>query len=259
MTAVRVTAAGLVTGWGAGVAALPADARRAAAGRAVVAASVPRPEGERFRRTTRECLLGVAAVGALLEDGGLAPADVRGRGTALVYVTAAAYGASNRLFIDAAAAPGGAIHFPYTAPSAVPAEVTIEFGLTGPYVILLGGRETTLEALRSAERLLVRGSCARALVLAVETFEECADLWARGRWTCGRPLTEAAACVLLEPAGAGRPGPEPRCAAGLEALARRRVGETLACGPLIALALARAGGHATTSNPAAPPGAREES
>lgn len=252
MTAVRVTAAGLVTGWGAGVAALPGDARRAAAGRPVLVASIPRPEGERFRRATRECLLGMAAVGALLEDGGLAPAAIRGPDTALVYVTAAAYGASNRLFIDAAAAPGGAIHFPYTAPSAVPAEVTIEFGLTGQYVILLGGPETTLEALRAAERLLARGACARALVLAVETFEECADLWARGRWMCARPLTEAAACVLLEPAGAGRPGPDPRRAADLEALARRRAGETLACGPLIALALARAAERTTTADPAAP-------
>jgi hypothetical protein len=36
----------------------------------------------------------------------------------------------------------------------------------------------------------------------------------------------------------------PRAATELETRARRRVGETLACGPLIALALAREGGAA---------------
>jgi len=134
----------------------------------------------------------------------------------------------------------GALHFPYTAPSAVPGEVAIEFGLTGPYEILLGGAAATIDAFWRATRLLALGRCRRALVLAVETFGECADLYARGRWLVRRPLVESAACALLVPgalAAAYAPAAAP---SQLETLARARASETLACGPLIALALARA-------------------
>ncbi len=231
----RLAAVGVLTGWGEGVAALPDDARRAARGRRVVALSPP-PSSERLRRATRECRLGVAAVRSLLAAAGLEPAAIAGADTALLYVSAGAYGAANRAFIES---PGGALHFPYTAPSAVPAEVTIEFGLTGPYIILIGGGAVTIEALAQAERLLGQGSCERALVLAVETFAECADLYARARWAVGSPLVEAAACALFTP---GPPvltvGPAPG-GSRLTDLARRRAGETFACGPLIGLALAR--------------------
>jgi hypothetical protein len=81
----------------------------------------------------------------------------------------------------------------------------------------------------------------------VETFDECAALWRRARWTLPGPLVEAAACALVV-AGV----PDVAAASGsavgtLEAVAQRRAGSTMACGPLIALALAReAGGGATT-------------
>ena len=65
----RVLGVGLLTGWGAGVAALPEDARRAAGERRVVTAATPPLAGERFRRATRECLLGVAAVEAAWSGG----------------------------------------------------------------------------------------------------------------------------------------------------------------------------------------------
>ena len=242
MTGTEVAAVGVVTGWGESAAALPPDAVRAAAGRRLIAARRSMATGERFRRATRECLLGVGAVEALLREGNLGRAEIGGGETALIYVTAAAYGSSNRAFIEAEAARP--VHFPYTAPSAVPAEVAIEFGLTGPYVILLGGAAATLDGLWQATLLLGRGRCARALVLAVETFAECEDLWARGRWLVRPPLVESAACALLVPgpwratyAPATTPSP-------LETLARARAGETLACAPLIALALARAAGGA---------------
>lgn len=234
-------AVGLLTGWGAGAAALPADAARAAAGRAVIALDGLARDGDRFRRATREGLLAVAAVEAALEAAGLPSQAVRGPDTALVYVTAAAYGASNRAFVQAA--PGtGTLEFPYTAPSAVPAEVAIAFGCGGPYVTLIGGAVATLEALWQAARLLARGACRRALVLAVETFAECEDLWRRGRRLVGGPLVEAAACAVVEP-GAPEAPPAPAAApAPLEVLARQRAGETLACAPLVALALAGAAG-----------------
>src|SRR2546428_590532 len=213
-----------------------------AAGRRVIAVEPPRAAGERFRRATRECLLGVAAVEALLREASLGPEAIRGDETALVYVTAAAYGSSNRAFIQAIAS--STLHFPYTAPSAVPAEVAIEFGLTGPYVILIGGAAATIDGLWQATLLLRRGQCRRALVLAVETFAECEDLWARGRWLVRPPLVESAACALVVP-GPWRATYAPAPALSpLEALARARAGETLACAPLIALALARAAGDA---------------
>jgi len=244
VTGTEVAAVGVVTGWGEGAAALPSDAVRAAAGRRVIAAARPPLVGERFRRATRECLLGVAAVEALLREANLEREEIRGCETALVYVTAAGYGAANHGFIVAGAATGATLHFPYTAPSAVPAEVAIEFGLTGPYVILLGGAAATIDGLWQATLQVGRGQCRRALVLAVETFSECEELWARGRWLLRPPLVESAACALLIPGPSRATYAPAPTESPLEALARARAGETLACAPLIALALARAGGGA---------------
>ena len=261
-TGTTVEAVAVLTGWGHGIRALPADAARAAAGRAVIPLFRPVLEGERFRRATRECLLGVAAVDALLRESDIARDMIRGSATALIYVTGAAYGASNQAFIVAesmrqasseggltekragSVASSGTLHFPYTAPSAMAGEVAIEFGLTGPYGILIGGAAATIDALWQATRLLVGGGCERALVLAVETFEECAALYARGRWLVRRPLVEAAACALLVPGALRARYDAPRTPSMLETLARVRAGETLACAPLIALALARDGGTA---------------
>ena len=270
MTGSEVAAVGVVTGWGQSAVALPPDAVRAAAGRRVIAVEPPRAAGERFRRATRECLLGVAAVEALLREANIEREEIRGCETALVYVTAAGYGAANHGFIVAGAARrdvgagaanteysvGGprkaragavassTLHFPYTAPSAVPAEVAIEFGLTGPYVILLGGAAATIDGLWQATLQVGRGRCRRALVLAVETFSECEELWARGRWLLRPPLVESAACALLIPGPSRATYAPASTESPLEALARARAGETLACAPLIALALARAGGGA---------------
>jgi 3-oxoacyl-[acyl-carrier-protein] synthase II len=256
VTGTAVAAVSVLTGWGEGVRALPADATHAAAGRAIVPLGRPALEGERFRRATRECLLGVAAVDALLRDHGVSRDEVKGSATALLYVTAGAYGASNHAWVAADAARpaesadrrrgavAGTLHFPYTAPSVMSGEVAIEFGLTGPYGILIGGAAATIDALWQATLLLQAGRCERALVLAVETFEDCAELYARGRWLVGRPLVEAAACALLVPGAWRTRYDAPRAATELETRTRARAGETLACGPLIALALAREGGAA---------------
>ncbi len=235
----RVEAVGLLTGWGEGAAALPADARVAATGRGVIPLARPVLDGERFRRATRECLLGVVAVEAMLRDAGLDREAIRGPRTALVFVTAAAYGASN---VDWLAGQAGTLHFPYTAPSVLPGEVAIEFGLTGPYVILIGGPTATVDGLWQAGRLLAGGQCERALVLAVETFAACATLWRRARWTLPGPMVESAACALIGP---GATAPAFRAAAAvapLERVAEARAGRTLACAPLVALALAREAG-----------------
>lgn len=238
----RVEAVGLLTGWGEGVEALPADARVAAAGRGVIPLARPALDGDRFRRATRECLLGVVAVEAMLRDAGIDRQAIRGSGTALVFVTAAAYGASNIAWL---AAQAGTLHFPYTAPSVLPGEVAIEFGLTGPYVILIGGATATVDGIWQVGRMLAGGQCERALVLTVETFVECEMLWRRARWMLPGPLVETAACALVGP---GDTPPAYRAtaeAAPLELEVDRRVGRTLACAPLAGCALARAAASRT--------------
>ncbi|HEY2993520.1 MAG TPA: beta-ketoacyl synthase N-terminal-like domain-containing protein [Methylomirabilota bacterium] len=252
----RVAGVGLLTGWGEGPGALPDDAVVAAAGRAVLPLGRPSLDSERFRRATRECLLGVAAVNAMLADAGLERDAIRGQGTALLFVTAAAYAASNAEFVAGAASPArtvgglseerrgaaGTLHFPYTAPSALSGEVAIEFGLTGAYVILVGGAPAAIDALWQASLLLAQGRCQRALVLVVETFAECEALWRRARWTLPPPLVETAACALLE-AGDTAAVYRAVAAGSLPTAAERRAGRTLAAEPLVALALARAAGE----------------
>ena len=258
MKGTAVEGVAVLTGWGQGIQALPADASRAAAGRAVIPLARPALEGERFRRATRECLLGVAAVDALLRENHISRETVKGSATALIYVTAGAYGASNHAWVAAdtarpakpddrpserrRGAVSGTLHFPYTAPSVMSGEVAIEFGLTGPYGILIGGAAATIDGLWQATLLLEAGRCERALVLAVETFEDCAELYARARWLVRRPLVEAAACVLLTPGALRTRYDAPRAPSPLEARVRARAGETLACAPLVALALAREDG-----------------
>src|SRR5262245_55848046 len=194
MRAPAIRALGVLTGWGAGADALPADARAAADGRAVLSLGRPHRDGERWRRATREGLLALAAVEAALDDAGAGREAVAGERTALVYVTAAAYAPSNHRFIEGR---GGSIHFAETAPAGVPAEVAIELGVSGPYAIFIGGPPATLRAIAHAARLLEAGAADRALVLAVEIFEECADLYARSRRLMAAPLVEAAACLWL--------------------------------------------------------------
>jgi 3-oxoacyl-[acyl-carrier-protein] synthase III len=239
MRAPGIKAIGLLSGWGRGPAALPLDASRAASGRRVLVVERPALDPERFRRSRRECLMGVAAVSAMLEDAGQGPEAIAGERTALLFATVAAYAPSNREFIEAR---GGSMYFPYTAVAAVPAEVAIEFGLTGPYEVLVGGAPATMRAIARAAALLETGVCDRALVLAVEVFEECADLFERFRSPFDRPLVEGAACLWLEPGDGtltlerrrGRQdGQEDEGSVG------SRVGEMLTCEPLAALALAR--------------------
>jgi hypothetical protein len=59
-----------------------------------------------------------------------------------------------------------------------------------------------------------------------------------------RPLVEAAACALLVPGARRVRYDVPRTPSALETLTRARAGETFACAPLIALALARDAGAA---------------
>jgi hypothetical protein len=239
VVAPTVRAVGLLTGWGRGAAALPSDARAAAGGRSVVGLGRPALTGDRFRRATRECLWALAAVEAMLEDGRAERTAIAGDGTALLFVSAAVYGASNRAFIEGT---GGSTHFAYTAPAVVPAEAAIEFGLRGPSVLFIGGPPAALRAIWYGATLLAQAACERALVLAVETFEECADLYARARRHTAPPLVEAAGCLWLEP-GTGRLELRSTRARRADAGARARgMGEMLACAPLAEIARARDAG-----------------
>jgi beta-ketoacyl synthase-like protein len=193
---VAVRGWGLLTGWGTGLQSLPTAPSVAAQGQRLLPVTTPDLASERLRRATRECLLGVAAVQAALDDSHLARHEVAGARTALVYASASSYAAANWTF--ATSATENALHFPYTAPSAVPAEVTIQFGITGPYLTLLSGANAGIEALWQAMTLLTMAQCDRVVVLAVETFQECAELYTTGRWLLGTPLLESAACLILE-------------------------------------------------------------
>jgi len=218
----RIRGVGVVTGWGPGVepdaAAVPDD--RAG----IVPAPTPVLDGDRFRRATRECLLAVAAARAAVADAGLAPEAVAGSGTGILFVSATGYAPANRAFLEDEGST--TLHFPYTSPSAVPGEVTIELGIRGPYLNLMGGGPATLHALWSAARWLADGTAARVLVLAVEVVQELRDLFARAGRVWAGPLVEGAACLLLEP---GRGAPLRWRAAGLDVDGRSAgaVGSTL--------------------------------
>lgn len=185
-------AAGVLTGWGPHVAALP---EQAPVHTALVPLPAPEVASERLRRATRECLLGVAVVEQVLRDQELSAAMLGGPHTGLVYASASSYVAANWTFLTGSNEQ--ALHFPYTAPSAVPGEVSIQYGLTGPYLTLLSGANAGVEALWQAASLLTSGQCKRALVLGVETFAECMELFTAGRWLLGLPLVEIAACLLF--------------------------------------------------------------
>ena len=208
---------GILSGRGKGAGRAGGRRRRGVLGPWPALRSRLAADGDRFRRATRECLLALAAVDAMLEDGKAPREAIAGERTALLYVTAAAYGASNRAFIERR---GGVTHFAYTAPAVVPAEVAIEFGVSGPYGILLGGAPATLRAIDQAaglldERALRPGAGAggrdlrgmRGSLRPSSAFHE---------W----PLVETAACLWLEPgaghvcssspARGGRPAETPR-------------------------------------------------
>jgi hypothetical protein len=148
----------------------------------------------------------VAAVQSALADGGLDRGELSGERTGILYVTAAGYAAANRAFLEDETS--ASLHFPYTAPSAVPGEVTIELGIRGPYVNLMGGGTTTLLGLWQAARWLADDVADRVLVLSVETAHEVRDLFRRVRSLCPGPVVEGAACVVLERASAGSPPTE---------------------------------------------------
>ncbi len=232
MRAPALRALGFLSGRAPSPDPMAEDARGATSGSRVLSLGRPTATHDGLRRATRECLLALAALQAMLEDGKAGPEAIAGERTALLYATAAAYAASNRRFIEGS---GGGIHFAYTAPAVVPAEVAIEFGVTGPYAVFLGGPPATLRAIWQAAIWLESGTCDRALVLAVETFEECADLYARARRLTGWPLVEAAGCLWLDP-GQGRlvfesrrGGPRRRNRL------REEAGEMFGCEPLAAI------------------------
>jgi 3-oxoacyl-(acyl-carrier-protein) synthase len=188
---------GLLTGWGEGVEAL-AGCPEAWEGEAPAVVPVPAPDltGERLRRATRECRLAVAAARAAVRDAGVPDGAVAGPRTGLLFVSATSHAAANRAFLLDEGA--GTLHFPYTSPSAIPGEVTIDLGIRGPYILLMGGATATLQGVWYAARWLAEGAADRVLVLAVEAVQEVADLFTRARRLHRGPLVEGAGCLLMD-------------------------------------------------------------
>jgi hypothetical protein len=187
----------LATWWNDGDTALAETPLPAAAG--FVPVPTPALAGDRFRRLTRECLLAVAAVQCAVARAHMPASDLAGPRTGVLYVSATSHAAANRQFLEEERST--TLHFPYTAPSAVPGEVAIEFGIRGPFVVLTGGATTTLEAVWIAAGWLARGLADRVVLLSVEAVREVVDLFLRARPLYRRPLLEGAACVILEPGG----------------------------------------------------------
>jgi hypothetical protein len=195
-TRTAVSGYSLVTGWGAGLKDLPGNVREAADGRVILPLLFPPCTDERLRRATRECALAVRVVEQALANATLTQADLAGPRTAVVYASASAYAAANWAFL--ANDTDQVVYFPYTAPIAVPGEVTMQYGITGPYLSFLSGANAGLEALWHALTLLNHDQCDRALVLGVETFVACEALYTSGRWFLDKPLVEVALCLILE-------------------------------------------------------------
>ena len=131
-------------------------------------------------------------------------------------------------------------------PIAVPAEVAIEYGVRGGYVLLVGGATAGVEALwQAAHAVAGRPLPARRRADGRDVQRVRGPVGARPLGVRG-PLVEAAACALLEGEGDVRYAAA-SVAAPLETLADRRAGETLACGPLVGLALAHDAGDEQAS------------
>lgn len=197
--------ASLTTGWGEGLQHIPARADVAAGTRQILPLLTPEIERveqvqqfetDRLRRASRECLLAITAVEHALRTSRLSANDLAGQRTALVYASASSYMAANWAFLHADTSQ--AVYFPYTAPSAVPGEVSMYFNITGPYLAFLSGANAGLEAVWQATTLLSNDQCDRALVLGVETFVECAQLYLSGRRLLSLPLVETSLCLILE-------------------------------------------------------------
>ena len=114
LAAPRIVGLGLVTGWGEGPAALrqASDAPPAA----LVAVPTPSLPGDRFRRATRECLLGAEVMKTALAEAGQVAPGVADERIGIVYASASGYAAANRAFLEDESST--TLHFPYTAPSA---------------------------------------------------------------------------------------------------------------------------------------------
>jgi len=97
--------------------------------------------------------------------------------------------------------------------------------------------------LQIAGPMWAEGRCQRALVLALETFGECEALWRRARWVMPGPFVESAACALIGPADTVPAYRAATTAAAMESAVDVRAGRTMACAPLLALALAREAGQ----------------
>jgi hypothetical protein len=113
-------------------------------------------------------------------------------------VSATGYAAANRAFLEDESST--TLHFPYTSPSAVPGEVTIELGIRGPYVNLMGGGPATLQALWWAARWLAEGRADRLLAAGGPAGDSGP---VRPSPPAAGPLVEGAACLLLRRAGSG--------------------------------------------------------
>jgi 3-oxoacyl-[acyl-carrier-protein] synthase II len=167
---------------------------------------LPAPVRSRAARAERLAQLALAAGVEALAAAGLAVFDGPPRpdvgvvlGTAFgCFLTNAAY--QRRLAVAGPAAASPRL-FAATVSNAAAGELAIACRLGGPAVTLSAGAASGLVALGHAAELLGAGAATALVAGGMDAVAEALEAWVRaGGYDAGRPLAEAAAALVLEPA-----------------------------------------------------------
>jgi 3-oxoacyl-[acyl-carrier-protein] synthase II len=167
---------------------------------------LPAPVRSRAARAERLAQLALAAGAGALAAAGLACFDGPPRpdlgvvlGTAFgCFLTNAAYQRRLALTGPAGASPR---LFAATVSNAAAGELAIACRLGGPAITLSAGAASGLVAVGQATELLDAGAATAIVAGGMDAVGEPLEAWARdGGFDAGRPLAEAAAAVVLEPA-----------------------------------------------------------
>jgi len=172
-------------------------------------AELPAEIAERVARVERISALVLLTGAAALRDAGIALVDgrrVRGGvvlGTAFgCLLTNAAY---QRRLVDGGVAAASPRLFAATVSNAAAGEMAIAFGLAGPAITLTAGGASGLVALGHATSMLRAGRADMLLAGGADAVDDPLVRWIEaGGLAVGRPVVEASAMLVVEPASVAR-------------------------------------------------------
>jgi 3-oxoacyl-[acyl-carrier-protein] synthase II len=164
---------------------------------------LPPPAAERLPRVERISRLALEAAADALAQAGLSTDAARRDGMGVVFGTAFGCFLTNAAHAERlrARGPQGASPrlFAATVSNAAAGEVAIAFGLAGPGITLTAGAASGLVALGHAADLIAAGRAEAMLAGGLDATGDALVAWAAaGGLDAGRPLTEAAALIVLE-------------------------------------------------------------